>query len=452
MVKMQRDIVKNLIQWQKQENHLPILLRGARQVGKSYLVEHFGQEYFEDLITVNFEFQPVFKTCFNTLDPKEIIKTLSLITKKEITPGKTLLFLDEIQECPNAIKALRYFKEKMPQLHVIGAGSLLEFSLNDEDFRMPVGRIQFMYLKPFSFKEFLTATGNLQLREFIETLSLKDRVPEAIHDQLLNLIRRYMVLGGMPAVIQEYLRLENTLNFGMTESACQLIQAALLNTYRSDFGKYATKTDHKYLQSLFERIPGLIAQLFKYSKVDPDTRARELKKALQKLRDAGLIYQIFSTSASGLPLNAVMDEKRFKLLFLDVGLVNRAANLDADILLQRDLLLINRGNIAEQLVGQELLAYQSFYESGQLFFWNREEKGSTAEVDFVINVDSKIVPIEVKAGSTGRLKSLHIFMDEKKIEMGVQISQQPFKLDNSILRLPLYLIGETTRLILNLYS
>lgn len=437
---MKRYLTNGLLEWKKHPQPLPLLLRGARQVGKTYLVETFGREHFENLVTVNFEFQPEFKSCFDTFNPQEITNTISLLINKPITPGKSLLFLDEIQECPNAIKSLRYFKELMPELHVIGAGSLLELSLSDEDFRMPVGRVMFMYLKPLSFKEFLVAVDNTDLCEFIEKINLRDKIPEPIHQKLLKLIREYMVLGGMPAVVQEYL---NSQNF----SQCQIIQSALLNAYRSDFGKYASRTDHKYLQQLFERIPGLIAQHFKFSKVDPDVRARDLKKALQKLRDAGLIYQIFATAACGLPLNALMDEKRFKLLFLDIGLVNRAARLDADILLQQDLLLVNRGIVAEQLVGQELLAYSNYHEPGQLFFWTREKHGSTAEIDFVVNVDSTIVPIEVKSGSTGRLKSLRMFMEEKQSKIGVQISQQPLNFDHSILSVPLYLMGEIFRLV-----
>jgi predicted AAA+ superfamily ATPase len=269
---------------------------------------------------------------------------------------------------------------------------------------------------------------------------LKTDIPEPIHQKLLKLVREYMVLGGMPAVVQEYL---NTQNF----SQCQIIQSALLNTYRSDFGKYSTKTNYKYLQQLFERAPGLIAQNFRYSKVDPEMRSRDLKIALEKLRDAGLLYQIFATSATGLPLQSLVDEKRFKILFLDVGLVKRATKLDAEILLQEDLLLINRGALAEQFVGQELLAYGSFYEPAQLYFWTREQRGSTAEIDFIININSIIVPIEVKSGTTGRLKSLRLFMDDKKSQVGVQISQRPLSLEQSILSIPLYMIGELKRLI-----
>ena len=437
---MQRDILKELFQWSQQQAPLPLILRGARQVGKTYLIEDFGQKHFKHLVSLNFEYQPEFKACFKTLNPTDIAHTISLLTKKPIIPGETLLFLDEIQECPEAIKALRYFKELMPALHIVGAGSLLEFTLNDENFRMPVGRVLFMHLKPLSFREYLTATDNHELREYLTTVTIENGIPEPIHQKLLKLMREYMVLGGMPAVIKEYINSKNL-------NQCQIIQSALLNTYRGDFGKYASKVDYKYLQQLFTKIPGLIAQHFKYSKIDPDTRARDLKSALQKLCDAGLIQQIFATSASGLPLNALIDEKRFKVLFLDIGLVNRTSNLDADILLEENLLLINRGMLAEQLVGQELLAYSNYYEPGQLFFWHREQKSSIAEIDFVTNVGSKIIPIEVKSGNTGRLKSLHIFMQEKNIPLGVQISQQPLGLSRSILNLPLYLINELSRLV-----
>lgn len=447
---MDRDIENDLLQWKQQRNHMPILLRGARQVGKSFVVEKFGRAHFDNIVTVNFELHPELSTCFETLQPQEIITTLSLSLHQKIEPGKTLLFLDEIQDCPNAIRALRYFKELLPELHVIGAGSLLEFTLNNADFRMPVGRVQSLYLKPLSFKEFLSALGYKDLREFIERVDLKKTIPESIHQELLKLVKKYMVLGGMPSVLQAYL-------FGKAElgnmqetydlAATQLQQTILLRTYRQDFGKYAKHSQIQYVQRVFEKAPGFISDHIKYSKIDPDARAQNIKLALELLEQAGLIYPVYSTKASGLPLVSLVNEKKFKILFLDVGLVTRASQLTAEVMLNEDLLLVNRGAIAEQFVGQELLAYSPRIDESKLYFWCREEKSSMAEVDFVITVDSKIVPIEVKAGSTGHLKSLHIFMKERSSALGVRISQQPLNFDGRILSVPIYLVGEISRLI-----
>ena len=260
---MHRDIEANLLKWKTQKDHMPLLLRGARQVGKTFIIEKFGQEHFEEVVTINFELQPELIRCFDNLDPAAIINAIFLATNRKITPKKTLLFLDEIQDCPNAIRSLRYFKEKYSSQHVIGAGSLLEFVLNDANFRMPVGRVQSLYLKPLSFKEFLVGSDNNQLREFIEKINIDEKIPIVVHEKLLKLLREYMILGGMPSVLEKYFSTKNI-------SDCQDMQTVLLNTYRQDFGKYAKKTDHRYLQRLYEKIPGLVGENFKYSKVDPD--------------------------------------------------------------------------------------------------------------------------------------------------------------------------------------
>lgn len=436
---MHRDIEQELLRWKNQKHPMPILLRGARQVGKTFVVEKFAREHFKYIVSINFELHPEMNQCFKNLEPDEILKSIFLLTGQKIESQTTLLFLDEIQTCPNAILALRYFKEKMPALHVIAAGSLLEFTLNSDDFRMPVGRIQSIYLKPFSFKEFLSASGNQQLREWIEKIDLTSEIPEIIHAKLLKLVRDYIVLGGMPAVLQRYFTDQDYIE-------CQNIQTALLNTYRNDFGKYAKKTDHRYLQALFEKIPGLVCDDFKYSKVDPDMRSRDIKEALNMLKNAGLIYPVYCTSASGVPLISLINEKKFKLLFLDTGLVTRAGKMNVELLLNEDLMLINRGKTAEQFVGQELLSYDSYRDEAAVYFWSREERGSMAELDFVTTVDANIIPIEVKAGVTGRLKSLKMFMEEKKVKLGVHISQQPLSYTENVLSLPLYMIGELSRM------
>lgn len=437
---MNRDLEQDLLRWKAQTHPMPLLLRGARQVGKTYVVEKFGQAHFDQVVALNFELQPEMVRCFESLEPLEILNTIFLLTQKKVEPQKTLLFLDEIQDCPNAIRALRYFKEKLPQLHVIGAGSLLEFTLNDVHFRMPVGRIQSLYLKPLSFKEYLTGSGHQELRNWIEHLDLNSTITQPVHEQLLKLVREYMALGGMPAVLKMYIETKDL-------SECQHIQTALLNTYRQDFGKYSKKTDHRYLQRLYEKIPGLIGENFKYNKVDSDMKARDIKEAIYLLQNSGLIYPIYSTSASGIPLASLINEKKFKILFLDVGLVTRAGKLETELLFNQDILLVNRGMLAEQFVGQELLAYSSPFEEGNLYFWSREKYSSMAEVDFITTVDANIIPIEVKAGATGRLKSLKLFMEEKNSILGVRISQQSLNYADKILSLPLYMAGEINRLI-----
>lgn len=437
---MKRDLETDLLLWKNNSRRMPLLLRGARQVGKSYVIEQFGKGHFESFVVINFEEYPEYKSCFTTLHPKQIIATLELVTGKSIQPGKTLLFLDEIQECPEAIMALRYFKEQMADLHIIGAGSLLEFVLNDAQFRMPVGRVQFMYLRPLSFGEYLEATGNEKLRAYLSSVHLADAIEEAVHKRLLALVREYFALGGMPAIISEFL-------FSKSLLRCQEIQTSLLTTFRNDFGKYAGRTPHEHLQTIFSKTPGLVGKWLKYKTIDPETSTVTLKNALRKLCDAGLIILVYATSGVGLPFISHANEKKCKFLFLDVGLVKRACNLGLELLFKEDLMLINDGQLAEQFVGQELLAYLLKDEMNGLFTWKREEKSSSAEVDFLVAVDSCIVPIEVKAGVTGKLQSLKIFLSEKKLPLGVRISELPLSLQQNVLSLPLYLIEQLPRLV-----
>lgn len=442
---MRRTIEPILKKWKDQKERLPIILRGARQVGKSFIVEKFGKENFQSLLTCNFEFRPELANCFDNLDPIAICAKLEVAFRERIIPGQTLLFLDEIQNCPKAIMALRYFKEKLPALHVIAAGSLLEFALHEEQFSFPVGRIQFLYLKPLSFHEYLLSKNHDQLVALLEKTTLQHPLESFIHEQLLLLLREYFLIGGMPAVVRCFQETESFLE-------CQIILTGLLATYRADFPKYTTKTQYKHLQTFFEKAPGLIAQHFKYTLVSPEHRSTDLKVALEQLGWAGLVHKVLATSASGIPLQVHAKENKFKLLFLDCGLANCANKLDIQTAWDTDLMQINAGNQAEQFVGQELLAYADPHENTQLYYWEREKKGSMAEVDYVIQAGSKIIPIEVKAGTTGSLKSLTQFLLEKQSSFGIRISQHPLSFHQKVLSLPLYMIDRLPKLIEELES
>jgi predicted AAA+ superfamily ATPase len=437
---MRRDLESELIRWKTAVKHIPLLIRGARQVGKTHLVTTFGQSHFENIFTINFEKEPAYKAVFDTLNPDEILNRLYLQSGKKLMPGKCLLFLDEIQECTEALKALRYFKEDKPEMHVIAAGSLLEFALNNENMRMPVGRVESLFLKPLSFAEYLSALGLQHLREYINQANLKTGIESVVHEELCKHLRNYFFTGGMPDVVNEYIESKDL-------ERVRVAQLNLLQTYRDDFGKYAQKTKHENMQMVLKKAPALLGEKFSYSRINPDARAREIKEALGYLMDAGLIYKVHHTHASGLPLSALMNEKNFKILFLDIGLVNAASQLSPELFLQEDLLLLNRGLQAEQFSGQELLAYRKPYTQSELFYWDREKPSSTAEVDYVINVDDRIIPIEVKAGKTGSLRSLQLFLNEKKYDFGVRLSLKPLEFNNRVLSVPLYMISEISRLV-----
>lgn len=437
---MFRQLEDQLKAWKNDGFRLPLLLRGARQVGKSYLVESFGRENFESMVVVNFDANPEYGACFESLDPEQIIQKVELLSNQAITPGKTLLFLDEIQNCPKAIMALRYFKEKCPLLHVIGAGSLLEFTLEDEDFSFPVGRVQFIYVRPLSFKEFLIANNTLHLPLMLEQASISKPIDKVAHDLLIKYVKQYFLVGGMPAAIAAFLRTKSFLK-------AKEMQAIILQTYQNDFGKYAKKNAFKYLQLLFEKVPSLIGEQFKYSKIDGEASGRDLKKALHLLKLAGIIHAVHATSGSGIPLKFHQNDLKFKLLFLDVGLIQQVNQIDFETIWSEDLTQINAGMMAEQFVGQEFLAGGEFYEEKELFFWERDKQGSDAEIDYVITYKSHIIPVEVKAGTSGRLRSLKIFMEEKKSPLGIHISQNELSLDGKILSVPLYMIDQIPRLI-----
>jgi len=437
---MRRDIEKELISWKSQKERYPLIIRGARQVGKSYLVETFGKDHFQNTVVVNLELQPQLKECFKTLVPSEIINKLQLLLGVQIKEDNTLLFLDEIQECPQAIMSLRYFKEKMPKLPVIAAGSLLEFAMRSPDFKMPVGRVHFLYLEPLSFSEYLDAAGSQNLRQFLSEVKLADSIDDVIHKRLLELLRTYIIVGGMPAALNEYILSKDLMN-------CQRVQTGLLQTYRSDFGKYAKISQHKYLQKVFDSAPRLVGQRIKYSSIDADTRSRDLKNALNLLVLAGIIKPIYLTKASGLPLGAQINEQKFKLNFLDIGLMQSSCGLQGRLSVEEDFMQINAGAVAEQFVGQELAAYSDKHQQGSIYFWAREKKGSMAAVDYVINIGSDILPMEVKSGKEGRLKSLRMFIEEKKARLGIRISQDKLSYYDKILSIPLYMIEQMPRIV-----
>lgn len=437
---MRRFLTQQLLEWKDRKRRIPLLLRGARQVGKSFAVQQLGEQHFKHFLTINFEKKPEYSKFFDDLDPKSILTKLETVTGQRIVPGVTLLFLDEIQVCPKAILSLRYFKEELPELHIIAAGSLIEFTLNEGSFSFPVGRVQPMYLHPLSFVEFLLALQKDILVEQIQNCSLESPFHEVIHEQLIELLKQYLLVGGMPEAVQTFIDTNSILE-------CQRVQSHILETYQADFAKYSTKTTHRYLNTFFDKAPGVIGTQFKYTHIDANAQSRDLKTTLEQLTWAGLIRCIYATSASGIPLHAQAKFNQFKLLFLDIGLMQRALRLDVQTVWENDLLQINAGQLAEQLVGQELIAYENPYEQPRLHYWHREERTSTAEVDYVIQIKTRILPVEVKAGRTGRLKSLQVFLEEKKAPLGVRISQKALELEKNILSVPFYLISSLSAII-----
>ena len=417
------------------------MIRGARQVGKTYSVTAFGKSNFKNFVFVNFEEHPEFAGCFSDYEPGKILNRLSIIKKTIITPGETLLFLDEIQECPRAITALRYFYEKMPELHVIGAGSLIEFALRSENFRMPVGRIQSIFMFPLSFDEFLIATGEDRICEYLSTINIENELEPVFKQHIEDLLRNYFLIGGMPACVNASIN-----NISMEE--IRRLQLGLIRTYAADFAKYASTAKHKYLKQVYESAPRMVGQRYKYSRVNPDIESKFLKDALQLLCEARCLTRICHSSGAGLPLAASVNEKKFKVACLDIGMMQNALGVQDSITLGMPVMQVNSGSVAEQFVAQELLACSDPYIEPELFFWAREARGSSAEVDYLIGVKGMVFPVEVKAGATGSLKSMKLFLQKyPDVPFGIRYSMNDLSFHNNILSIPLYMISMTRHLI-----
>ena len=436
---MERDFEQELLAWKNRSDRKPLLIRGARQIGKTYSVENFGKKHFNSMVTINFEEMKGVKNAFEgDLTISLILRDLSVRFKQPIIPGQTLLFLDEIQACPEALLSLRFFKEQLPELHVIGAGSLLEFIMGDDRFSFPVGRIEYLYMRPLSFREFLSAKGEKEALAWISEASVKNPIGSTTHDYLLKIVKEYFMVGGMPECIESFLRTSQLLRLDMTHKQ-------IINTYENDLGKYPRSSQQKFLKLLFEAAPRLVGEHFKYAKIHPHAQSRDYMEALDVLTRTGILHRVFANAASGVPLAMQKNDKKFKLLFLDIGLLPQVEDpllLDAE-----DIAQVHKGMLAEQFVGQELASYSPAYKFPSLYYWEREKRGAEAEVDYLIEVDNEIIPIEVKAGPKGKLRSLRQFLTEKKSPLGIRLSQAPLSFEDSILSVPLYMISELTRLV-----
>jgi len=431
---MKRLIDYHLRQWVKRTHRKPLVLRGARQVGKTHVVRQLG-DVFEDIVEINFELNPRVKEIFEKdLQPERILKALSLIAGKRITPGKSLLFLDEIQDAPRAITALRYLYESLPDLHVIAAGSLLDFAL--DSISVPVGRITYLYMHPMSFMEFLKAIQQELLIEEILNHKIETPMPEPVHDKLLEYLGVYMAVGGMPAAVKCWIETQDI-------AECVNVQYALADTYRQDFLKYSKRFQFKYINLLFEQIPSQLGNPVKYSSFSQEYRKRELEPCLELLHKANIIHKVLHSSGNGIPLGAEASFDKFKLIFLDIALSQVILGLDyKEWMLKPQQEFINKGAITEAFVGQELLAYANPTCQSQLYYWFREARSSTAEIDYLTQHEQAIIPVEVKSKFGGSLKSLHLFLQtHEKSLYGVRFSIHNYSVYDHIHSYPLYAVA-----------
>ena len=421
----------HLDKWKSDPFRKPLLLRGARQVGKTYAVRRLGGQ-FKSFVEVNFERLEGASSIFEKdLAPEKIILSLSLLLKIPIIPGETLLFFDEIQEAPRAILSLRYFYEEMPNLHVIAAGSLLEFAIAKVG--VPVGRISMLYMYPLSFLEYLVATGNHLMGKAILGHPIGVPIGDAVHKKILDLVGEYLSIGGMPEAIARWIQTQDPV---VTLNVLQQIAA----TYQQDFEKYARKAQVKYLEQLFRQIPHLVGREFSYREIHGEYRKRELAPALELLERANIIHTIRYSSGQGIPIGAETDFDTFKVIYLDIGLCQAILGSDISIWFLRPLEgFENRGEIAEGFVGQELICYTSPHSKAEIHFWKRKEKNSLAEVDYLIQRGECILPIEVKSGHGSTLRSLHLYLDtHPKSTSAIRFSSLNYSVINKLDSRPLY--------------
>ncbi len=443
-----------LEKWLSRKRRKPLILRGARQVGKSTLVRRFAEQNGLALREINLERHLYLDDLFKTLDMESILQEIEAVIGADIRGPDALLFLDEIQATPHALQALRYFYEERPEIRVIAAGSLLEFALSDHHFSMPVGRIEYLHLGPMTFKEFLHAVEP-SLEPQITGYSIGKRFSKAAHEKLKKRQREYFFVGGMP---------EAVLVFKETGSLTEVseVHRSISETYQDDFSKYAAHKELALMQKVFRYLPLTLGKKIKYSNISAEHRSKEIKDVIDLLAKARICHRVYHSHCSGVPLHADISEKVYKLIFMDIGIANHICGNDwlyISSFLEHEL--VNEGAIAEQFIGQHLAAVPN--QAPRVCYWVREEKSANAEVDYVTSQGNLILPIEVKAGKSGSLKSLHQFVLRKNTDIAVRFDLNRPGLQNvehaaarrggistaefRLLSLPLYMVEELPRLI-----
>lgn len=422
---IQRNIDVELLEWKDNPMRKPLLLRGARQVGKSSAVRHFGKE-FQFFAEVNFERHKTVKTFFQgDIDIRLIVQKIAIYINVPIEEGKTLLFLDEIQECPEAIMALRFFKEDYPGLHVIAAGSLLEFTLQE----LPtygVGRIHTLFMYPMTFDEFLNANNENGLISMKRQADSQHPLDAAFHEKLIEYFRIYLLVGGMPEAVLAWIK---THNFNQ----CSHIQEDIILTYEDDFSKYKKRVSPDLLRTTLHGICHQPGEKITFKQISADHRSSQIREAVRLLTLAGLVIPVIATSGNGIPLDAEANEKNMKILLLDSGLLLSVLQLEGNLAQHLvDLImtgspqdLVNKEGLVEMVAGLELLRNKPCVQRQKMFYWEKSGN-SIAEIDYLDTFHLKVTPIEIKSGTQGGMKSLWQFMREKRLTEAIRCSFENF--------------------------
>lgn len=422
---IQRNIDVELLEWKDNPMRKPLLLRGARQVGKSSAVRHFGKE-FQFFAEVNFERHKTVKTFFQgDIDIRLIVQKIAIYINVPIEEGKTLLFLDEIQECPEAIMALRFFKEDYPGLHVIAAGSLLEFTLQELP-TFGVGRIHTLFMYPMTFDEFLNANNENGLISMKKQADSQHPLDAAFHEKLIEYFRIYLLVGGMPEAVLAWIK---THNFNQ----CIHIQEDIILTYEDDFSKYKKRVSPDLLRTTLHGICHQPGEKITFKQISADYRSSQIREAVRLLTLAGLVVPVIATSGNGIPLDAEANEKNMKILLLDSGLLlsvlqlegNLAQHLVNLIMTGSPQDLVNKGGLVEMVAGLELLRNKPCVQRQKMFYWEKSGN-SIAEIDYLDTFHLKVTPIEIKSGTQGGMKSLWQFMREKRLTEAIRCSFENF--------------------------
>lgn len=419
MTYYKRNIDDKLLEWKESPRRKPLLIRGARQVGKSTAVRHLGKG-FKYFVEVNLESQPSIRQLFTKdIDVHRTCEAISATLGIPVVAGKTLLFIDEIQVSQEAIMSLRYFKEDYPELHVIAAGSLLEFTLEELP-SFGVGRIRSLYMYPFSFDEFLLAQGLDTTVDFKHKATSLSPLPEAVHNKLVEQLKTFYLVGGMPAAITEWVESKSYIE-------CTRVHNDILDTYQDDFSKYKSRVSPALLRQVLRSVALQAGCKFVFRQVADDIHSSVIKEALHLLTLAGLIKPVSHSDGNGVPLGAEENCNYTKYLFLDLGLMQTMLGTPAaNVLLSSEVDFVNKGAASEMFAGLELVKSHDCFQKAEMYYWQNLSRGTNAEIDYLVVKDGIVVPIEVKASTRGSMQSLWLFMRKKGLHRAIRTSLENF--------------------------